>query len=185
MDPLGALQWQTWRIAATEDTLLTDYKPADITTVAVKKKMIGVYPASAIIIKAFGKDTDGDSATVVISGWMDQGRAKGGGPGQRLWRGQLLCGSKSFSHIPLGDEHWGAAATWFDVDTWDEGAASGYDIAGASRLEVANQECALILPTLGYTHLLLEVRDLDSANEMTEIGFIWRPVRIGEVVRSI
>lgn len=184
MHPLGFLQWQTWRIVASDDTLLTDYKPADLTA-AVKAKTIGVYPATAIIVRAFGKDTDNDSATVVISGWMDVGLKKGGGPGQRLWRGQLLCGSKSFSHAPLNDGKWGAAATWFDVDTWNEGATSGYDLAGASRLEIANQECALILPTLGYTHLLVEVTDLDGANEMTEIGFVWRPVRIGEVIRSI
>ena len=190
MNPLGITQWQTWRLVSTDDTFLTDYKAADVTD-AVKKKMIGIYPATAIIIRAFGKDTNADDATVVISAWMDISKPKGGGPGHRLWRGSLICGSKSYSHAPLGDGKWGSADTWFDVDTFNVAAAGGYDMAGATRLDsvfvggTADQESVLLLPTLGYTHLLIEVIDLGGAAEMTEIGFIWRPIRIGEVIRSI
>ncbi len=186
----GYRQWQTARVITTEDTLLTDYKPADVTA-AVFAKMISVHPATAIMLRVLGKDTDNDSAELVISGWMAKEEPKGVGPGHRLWRGKIQLGSKSWAGVPLDDGMWGASATWFEVDIWDDTtSAADYDMVEATVLgfdavapsstrlsdPIANQESCLLLPTLGYSHLLLEIRDIGGAGEMTEIGLLWRPV---------
>lgn len=181
----GFTQWQTARIVAAEDTLLTNYLASEFATLKAAGKIVGIHPATAVVLRAFAKDTNNDTATVVISGWMTDNKDKGTGPGHRLWRGQLLAGNHTASHIPLGDGKWGAAATWFEVDTWNEAGASGYNPAGATRLEVADQEAVILLPTLGYTHLAIEVTDiLGGGTEITEIGFLWRPARVGEVMKT-
>lgn len=175
----GTRQWQTARVVAEEDELLTDYKPADLTA-AVLAKGIRVKPATAIMVRAIGKDTDGDTAVLHVTGFMDPSKLNCG-PGQRLWIGTITLGARSIAtFIPLNDGKWGAAATWFEADTW----ASTTDSAGATEIVTTDQESCLLLPTLGYDFLLFEVRDIGGVGEMTEIGFIWRPIAYERVIRT-
>lgn len=178
----GLKQWQTARVVTAEDTLLTDYKPTDLTATVIAK-MISVHPATSIALRAWGKGSSNDVTDLIISGWMDPNSEKGPGPGHRLWRGKLQLGSKTFTDVPLDDGKWGASAAWRESDQFDFVFAGKYDMVGATVLDsthapdvVANQETILLLPVLGYSHLLLEIRNLDSANEMTEVGILWRQV---------
>lgn len=180
---IGIKQWQTARAPVTsDDTLLTDYKPADAAAALVR--MIAVHPATAIALRVLGKDTDGDDATLTISGWMDPGRS-GQGPGQRIYTAVVTLGSKSWSGIPLDDHNrWGAAAaTWFEADTFT--AVTDHDPMSIPVIEIPNKEACLLIPTLGYTHLLLEITDLGGVGEMTECGLIYRQIDFESVFRTL
>lgn len=177
----GLKQWQTARAPiTTEDTPLTDYKPSDFTD-AVQQKSISVHPATAVILRVLGKDADNDTIVLIVSGWMDPNSEKGPGPGHRLWRGEVKLGSKSWADVPLGDGKW-VTGTWQEADTYDFFTdAADYDMVGATVLDavqapdlIINQEACLILPTLGYSHLLLEILNMNAAGEMTEVGILWR-----------
>ena len=170
---LMATQWQTVRVVTAADTALTDYKPDDITA-AVKLKMISVYPANAILLRGFGQDTADQVSGLKISGWMNPLKPNGTGPGYLLWSGVLKLGAfaSGWAGIPITDGKWGASATWLEVDAWTQTAGSTEQLAGLALQKADSQSC-LLLPTLGYTHLLFEfVATLD----MTKVGLIWRPV---------
>lgn len=180
---IGIKQWQTARAPITsDDTFLTDYKPAD--AAGALARMISVHPATGVALRILGKDTDADDATIAISGWMAPDRT-GTGPGQRLWEGVVTLGSKSWSGIPLDDhDKWGAAAaTWFEVDTYT--LTADHDPMSIPIIEIPNKEACILVPTLGYTHLLLEIKDLGGVGEMTECGIIYRQVDFESVFRTI
>lgn len=159
-----------------EDTLLTDYKPSDISA-AEKAKMISVHPATAVFLRFFGKDTANDTGKIYISGWMPPDAEKGPGPGHRLWSATLTLGAKTWSEAPLSDSKWDGGP-WFEVDTIVDIA----DAVGTTIYAVADQENGVIVPTLGYTHLLFHARDITGGGtEMTEIGILWRPIGFDEV----
>lgn len=172
----GFQQWQTMRYVTAEDTALTDYKPADVTA-TVKGKMTSVHPATVIAVRFLGKGDENDTAIVLFSGWMHPDRTHGPGPGHRFYKATVIMGSKSWAGIPLTDGAWGASATWREADT----ITSSVDHTGAQELVTANQESILLLPTLGYSHLLLEVLDIGvEATEVTTLGVMWRPFICGE-----
>lgn len=180
-------QWQTARIinATTEDTILTVYKPSDITATIRDNKMISVHPATAVMLRAWGKDTDNDTATVTISGWFPQpssGATQLFSPGQKLWQGTLTLGSKSMtSTIPIEDGKWGTVSTWMEVDTWTATA----DPTGATSIATADHGAVLLLPTLGYHYLLFEFTDKDgTGTEMSSLGIGWYPIRFQELVKT-
>lgn len=180
-------QWQTARVVddATEDTILTAYKPSDITATIKNTKMISIHPATAIMLRAWGKDTDNDTATVTISGWFHQpqsGSSQIFSPGHVLWKGTVTLGARSMSStIPIEDGKWGAAATWFEVDTWTSSA----DPVGATAILTADHGGVLLLPTLGYTHLLFEFTNKDgTGTEMSALGIAWYPIRFQELVKT-
>jgi len=184
----GLKQWQTARAPiTTEDTFLTDYKPADFTA-AVQAKSISVHPATAVFLRVFGRDANEDSVELIISGWMDPNSEKGPGPGHRLWRGLVELGSKSWTGVPLGDGKWDSK-TWQEADTYDFEASLNYDMCGCSALDsvnasgdpVTNKEAGLIIPTLGYTHLLLEIGDMNDTGEMVECGILWRQIDFSNI----
>lgn len=175
-DVRGVTQWQTWRVVSSDDTLLTDLRPANLPT---DNRRISVHPFTAIAIRAFGKDTDNDDFEVRISGWMDSSKKNGAGPGQRLWRGDFMLGSENFggaSIQPLDDGKWGAAAIWFEVDTFNSAATSGYNAVDAVERLGGNTNM-LIFPTLGYHFLVLEV-DIDGGDGTagTELGIMWKGI---------
>jgi len=195
-------QWQTARIllAGAEDTLLADYKPEDLSDV-VKAKMIGIAPATAIMMRGFGQNAANETCKVTISGWMNPGKKKTAGPGYRLVDFTAVLGNHSASMIPLLDGKWGAtAATWFEVDTWTivrdhvgrqaEDGAGAYEVIGpviidsAGDNHAADTESCILIPTLGYTHLLVELSGKDGTTgvESMAFGLIWRPIRMREVV---
>ena len=178
----GISSWRTWRRISSEDTLVTDFKPANY---AAAKSIRLDDGTSAIAMRGFGKDADNETAIIVVSGWMSTPSAGGVGPGQQLWRGQALLGSRSSAMIPLADapgsSPWGASATWFEVDTWDPTVPNGLNACVGTMFDGGNQSL-LILPTLGYTALMLEIGDLGTGAEMAEIGVLWRPVSRAGVV---
>lgn len=178
-------QWQTARVslAAAADTLLTDYKPSDITATIRDQKMISIHPATAVMLRAWGKAANNASAIVTISGWFSQPQSGSGqlfSPGHKLWAGTLSLGARSMaSTIPIEDGKWGAAATWFEVDTWTATA----DPVGATSILTADHGGVLLLPTLGYSHLLFEFSD-DAGTDMTALGIAWYPIRFQELVKT-
>lgn len=168
----GTRNWRTWGrgIISSDDTLLTNYKPSEYDA----SKAIAVYPDTAIAARVYGRDTDNDTATLVISGWMDDGVAGGAGPGMVLWRGQVTLGAITFTEKPNDDEHWNATAAWFEVDTYDTSVTNGSN-ASSAIVQGGGNHSVLIVPTLGFVRLMFHVIDLGGANEMTELGILWRP----------
>ncbi len=165
--------WKTWLAAGTvsADHSALDLDPSD----GASGQMINVYPYTAIILRMFGKDTNNDTASMEIVGRMDDSTKNKGGRGQSLWKGQVILGSISSSFIPLDDGKWSAAATWFEVDTYDEaGVSGGHNACKAITIGGGNQ-ALLILPTIGYNVLEMVVTDIGgSSPEMTELGALYR-----------
>lgn len=190
MNYLGDVtQWQTWRYQTTfaADTLLTKYEPQDVTS-TVRAKMIDLGKNTAVALRAFARTGSAAIVDVVISGWMgtaspSPGAAQTGnvGCGHRLWRGRLTTGTKALTsgQVPhnesLAGKKWDATAAWNEVAAWDHTLGSGYDPVGATHIEVANQEAVLILPTLGYRSLLMELIN-PGAGVVTAFGCLYRPV---------
>jgi hypothetical protein len=182
-------QWQTARAGVVAvDTPLTNYKPADLTA-AVRAKMFSIHPATAILLRAFGIGSNNDSGSFILSGWMKPDKPRIGGvqscgPGHRLFRGAFILGNKSLGGgLPSEDKKW-LAGTYLEVDTFDPALGSGYNPVGATRLEQADQESVLLVPTLGYTDILIEVPSLTLVGSVTNIGFLWRPATVGGVIKT-
>lgn len=167
------LSWRTARVAIASDTLITDFKSANFSG-AKGISAIG----SGIMLRAFGKDTAGDTATLRVIGFMEQHDKRGRGPGFILWRGQLTLGSQTTGAAPLLNEQndWDSAGNWFTVDDWDPSVASGENAASAVMAQGTN-EAVLLLPTLRFTSLMLEIDDIGGGGtEMTELGIMYREI---------
>lgn len=182
-------QWQTARAGITAvDTLLINYKPADVSA-AVRGKMFSVHPATAILLRGFGVGSSNDSGSFIVSGWMKMDRPRVGGaqscgPGHRLFRGAFILGAKSLAgDLPSEDKKW-PAGTYLEIDTFDPALGSGYNPVGATRIEQADQESVLLIPTLGYTDILIEIPSLTLVGAPTKIGFLWRPATVGGVIKT-
>lgn len=191
--PLAGLPQQGWRTlrapVSSSDTPLTSYKYSEFATAQDAGKVAGVWPATAVLIRFFGTDDANEAADVIISAWMSPDQpyrngTKDTGPGHRLWRGLVTLGAKSIaSFVPIPDGNW-SSATWFEADTIDaETAGTDYDMVGDVRLDssmtdgIADQESCLILPTLGYTHLFMEV----VLGTAASLGALYRPIAHGGV----
>lgn len=186
--------WRTLRppvSSAAADTPLTDYKPSDVTN-AVFDKMASVHPATAILIRAFGQGSNDGTVLLRLSGWMHPRLNKqvaatiNAGPGQRLLQGTVILGNKPWTGTPIGDGKWDNG-TWREVDTWplpltavtDSAVNLGYPIDAVRDADLADKETCLLLPTLGYTHILAEISG--HAAGATTLGLLYRPIRYGEV----
>lgn len=186
---LPHLSWRTLRAPVTSvETPLTSYKYSEFVTAQAAGKVVAVHPASAILIRFFGTDAANEAADVIISGWMSpdvpyRGGAKDTGPGHRLWRGLVTLGAKSIAtFVPIPDGPNWASGTWLEADTISAAAVGDYDMVGDVVLDavtatdgIADQESCLILPTLGYTHLLTEV----VLGTAASLGAIYRPISRG------
>jgi hypothetical protein len=166
--PQNVLAWRTWRVVTTEDTLLTTYDASQF----VSTSAIHPHPHTGVALRALGKASATNTATVSISGWMDGATARG--PGQSLWKGTLTLGSLAVTGTIIPDGKW--SGSWKEVTTW-------VDTVNACDATVASggDQAMLILPTLAYSSLMLEIGDLDGAGEMTELGIMWRPVTMNGV----
>ncbi len=184
MSSIPSLRWQNARAPTdSSDTPLTNYEQADLVT-AVKNKMIGVKPYSAVMLRAFGTNAGNEAADVIVSGWMHPFTQTGANFGHRLVRMLVTLGGKNVAKPPsnlpdAAGKKWAASGTaYFEADTFDPSAANDYDMVGITRLDtsmtdgIVDQEAAVIVPTLGYTHLLIEIV-LGTAASM---GLVWRPV---------
>jgi hypothetical protein len=135
----------------------------------------------------FGKDAENETAVIEFVGYMTPtgaGSKYGSGPGQVLWLGQIVLGANAASVIPLSDDKWGATATWYEVDTFDiAGFGGGHNAANAVVLGAGGQ-ATLILPTLGYSHIVCMNGHMDGSTgvQMAELGIIYREVAMGGVV---
>lgn len=175
--------WQTLRKQVTaNDTLLANgYKPSELTA-AVQAKGRNIHPATAVLIAAYAKGNNNGTFKATFSGWMDPrtgGHEQGPGPGIRLYQAVVTLGNRTFADQIVANGEWGASATWRIADTWEDGA--DYDLVGVTEFEVADQDSLILLPTLGFTFLLVEVTALTN---VTEVGFLWRPARVGEIVKT-
>lgn len=172
MDNLNGIRtWRTWRVAETEDgtAVQAGLGPDDYPSANV----ISVHPYTQIALRAYGADTDNDDATVRITGWMDNITPTGPGPGQILFHSEIIIGATNFNERPVADGRWPSATAWFEVDDWVTGVIENAAIA---YLRTAGASTILLLPTLGYTNLWLEIINLGAATEMTKLGVLWRPV---------
>ncbi len=170
--------WRTWRFVTADDTPIALIDPSAFNA-AARLKAINVNPRfNAIVARFLGKDTDNDTATYKVSGFMDpdaEQNRTGAGPGAVLVSGVLTLGSNTGSVIPLSDGKWGAAATWFEVDT----ITVATNIALAVVKSGTNLQADLIVPTLGYNFLLLEVTNIGGGGtEMTQLGAMQRPLYV-------
>lgn len=184
-DLQGMRGWATWRYASTEDGSI----PVRTTDAAGNHAGwvggIGVHPYSAIAVRMFGTNTDGDTATMTLYGSMDDQRKFGTGPMQELWRGRVFLGSYQVTTTsagrPINDGKW-PAAVYLEVDTYDIGVSGGHNAAKAVVLSGAGQ-AMLLLPTLGYTSLGMGFTAMDgTGTEITTLGAIYRAISMGGVV---
>ena len=178
----GTRAWQTWLTNAVEDdhtalnpAVMTGLKPGN----RVSAQSIAVNAARAIALRMFGQDTNNDTATIDLVGWMGAKKFTSG-PGQVLWSGQVILGANTASIIPNADGRWGAAATWFEVDTFD--SSGGHNLA-AAVIRAFDGSAIILLPTLGYSHIQMTVTDIGgSSPEMTKLNGLWRPISEGDVI---
>jgi hypothetical protein len=178
----GLRAWKHWRAPVTSDDPALDL---DINAGGVVAQTIGVHPYTAVLVQMLGKDTENDSATVTIVGWMDPSTRAQYGPPTNLWKGQVLLGSQmdgSVSPPIIAPEKWGAGP-WWRTDTFDiSGVAGGHNLANAAVLS-GGTEALLVVPTLGFTHLQMHIADVGGGGtEMTTVGAIYRPIAMGGVV---
>lgn len=168
--------WRTTRVITANDTFITDFKPGNF----VAAKAIGIN-ASAVMLQGWGKNAALETVTMRVSGWMDQGRSVGGGPGTVLWRGLLTLGTNNIAAAPLDDKgKWDSAGDWFEVQTFDSTVTSGNNLASATVLsETTPQSSLLILPTLGYMNLMFEFTGVAG---VAEIGILLREISMDGVV---
>jgi len=183
----GIHKWQTGRAPVTvSDTPLTDYKPADLTAaLQAAGKLSSIFPATAVMIRVLGTDAANEAADIIVSGFMGLGGTFDG-PGHRLYRGLITLGAKSISsYVPLDDGKW-QSGTFLEADTFDHTGAGDYQMSTPTRLDssitdgIPDQEACLLLPTLGYTHLLFEV----VLGTAASIGIIYRPITFERVIQA-
>jgi hypothetical protein len=172
--------WQLWREAASEDTLLTEYVPADLSA-AVRAKMINVKSTPMIGVRFFGLGAENAACEVLISGWMDRDKP---GMGQRLCNLTITLGAKVFTadqQLASG----GSEEKWREADTIAIVANYGVgpnDVAPYIVGDSASLQNMIILPTFGYSQLLAEIRNLDGDGEPTDMAIIWRPMPQNAIV---
>jgi len=178
---MSAEQWGTWRrplAAANEDTFVTAFEPDNFEDEGSDsfKRVISPPPGySAVAIKMFGTDAENEVADVQITGWMFDHDQGGVGPGQVLWQGRVTLGTHSVAQ-PITSGKW-PSGTYLEVKTYDPntfGSGQGANIARACTFE-GSQTGLLILPTLGFARLVLEI-NFPAASQMASLGVLWKPV---------
>ena len=99
-------QWRTFGFWDTEDTLLSHYVPANLTS-SHDARFLAVYPHTGVAIRVYGKDTaSSDTCTLCITGWMGTRQnyeQYDAGPGRTLWKGSLTLGAGEASGGPIQD----------------------------------------------------------------------------------
>ena len=181
MQLVTARQWKLWRLAGdgtatwAGDTDIgpagaNDYRASNYSSAGSVLAADG-YPVLAL--RFFGASDADDLTEVTIAGWMHDTSAanQAVGPGQRLWSGRISNGARTFApaaseatilEIPL------ANITWREAD--EVIADEDIEVSGGSLHATADPGGAffyggdgdylqrmLILPTLGYTRLTVQL----------------------------
>lgn len=181
-DIQGRTQWQPWGgqilVSGGSDTLLTDFGPSslDFST----GKIIGVYPSSYLILRAFGIGTAGSAITIRVSGWMDPAKSGGTGPGNVLFRLTGTLGSRTFTGPPFPG---GSSGSWRFVQNWSRNTQDFVNVRVDAFVEATatgtdHDHDSIVFPTLGYSYLLLELVSLTG----TEYSIVYRPLTMGDSV---
>lgn len=150
-----------------------------------ENRIIQLPQHSAILLRAFGKDTAANTCTLTILGYSHTAETRDGqaGPGKGfvVWKGTLSLGANQIDEAPWTDPSF-AAATWFEVETWNDAVAGGANPFGGQPLTAQN--CGLyLLPTGSHPLLLAELSDLGGGGtEITEIGLLYKRVSLGGVI---
>jgi len=171
----GVMNWQTWitEISAAH-TAITTFEPGDL----VAAQSISVTPWTAIVFLPLvvGDAVAADAVDVKIIGYMASHVENGAGPGQALFFSTLKVPAASptsmSSAIPLTDGPWVSRNWTFfeDADfTSKYNAVSSVEIGGS-----VSKQLSILLPTVGYTTLMMEVTNLTGTNPV--FGCMWRGV---------
>ncbi|MFM9966690.1 MAG: hypothetical protein ACKV2Q_36420 [Planctomycetaceae bacterium] len=171
-------QWTTWRVRTTDDTSIVVFTQAGLAAALAladgANKLRGVYPFSTVVIRVFGKNAASLTGWLQITGWGDNQKGKGRGPGTLLWRGEVTTGSLVFDQAPLDDGKWTSAGNWYAVNNFNSGG--GTNFCAATELSDADQ-AELYIPTLLLPNLMLEMKPNNGhATPMTEMGVMFRCV---------
>lgn len=148
--------------------LATTNVPSNFAILRAANKAYSVHPNTGVAIRAFGIGSASDANTIKITGWMSNDKG-GPGYGQELWEGTVTLGSDTSTELPnTGTPEW-PAGTYREGGTWD--STGHHNAANAIEIEGGGQGI-LLLPTLGYANLTVEVTTLNSTN----MGLLIRPV---------
>jgi hypothetical protein len=131
--------------------------------------MVETFPASALLLRAFGTDAAAETCTLTVSLWSPVLNAQQiFGPGLLAWKGQLTLGAKNVgggtSQEPFPG--WVKATTWYEVDSWNSGVSGGINAVGASIYTGVNMQ-ALYLPLLGARWAMLHFSNMGG---MAKVG---------------
>lgn len=179
----GIRKWLTWgrdsgRAELTaDDTLLTNWRAS----LFDRDKAISIPDdGTAIAVRLFGLTSDGDTATLRFTGWMDPDSKGGGvGPGFVLWQGQVQLGTHVFaSSEVLQADGKSVARLWREADVWNSAIANGNNAAGAVLIpDTVRQQAMLEIPTHGFRFVTLEVDDIGAGGTtMARLAVLYRTI---------
>ena len=180
----GVLNWQTWQGPFTAaHTAITTFEPGD----KVAAQSISVTPYTAIMFLPLCLADDDEVIDIKVIGYMAPHVETGAGPGQPLFFGQITASDVVMSSAqPLTDGKW-ASANWRFFDAIDLITTIWFDdVTIVERGSVASGgsgQISFLIPTLGYTELMLEVLDpggsggfVADGGSMTSFEAVWRGV---------
>lgn len=169
----GVMNWQTWQGPfSASHTAVTEFEPGDL----VAAQSVSVTPYTAIMFMPLCVDTDDNEfIDIKMIGYMASHTESGAGPGQPLFFGRLTAGDVVMSSDarPLSDGKW-KEGVWRFFDTLDVTTTvwfndNAVDFRGSAASGGSGQG-SLLIPTLGYTTLMLEVLDPGGSDGLTADG---------------
>lgn len=181
-------RWSLWRYVTTPDTNLTTLKPSSLAEPRNQKFTSGVITVRGwerIMVMGFGAGAGAGTETfdARIFGWMDNG------PGYFMGQianvvsatqvtGEAILPRNARNASPV------LPTSWYPVKTFtltSDHVDFGKTVANLEKLGLVTEapnavyeQAALIIPTLGFKHLQLELFDFDGGGETTDAGWIWR-----------
>jgi len=176
------MNWQTWQGPFTAvHTPITTFEPGD----HVPAQSISVTPYTAIQFMPLCLADDDEIIDIKVIGYMSPHVENGAGPGQPLFFGQLTAGDVVMTAaVPLTDGKW-AEGAWRFFDTIDVATTIWFDDVSisfrGSAASGGSGQGSILIPTLGYTELMLEVLDPAGASNgfggsMTSFQAMYRGV---------
>lgn len=182
-------QFGNWRrpvsTSTDETSFITDFQSGNYVATSPVGSEQWVLPTdnlAALAVRMLGTGNADTKAFVQISGWNGPTSEQGGRtPGQVLWQGQVLLGAQSSATSqPLPT--W-LSGTYREVDVFDDSlksaSAAGSNPSGA-MVYAGGTGAMLLVPTLGYTRLILEMI-IPGSGGVTTIGALARGIHGSEL----